>query len=234
MQKDADSSSSATEYIWQTLENPARFIGKTLTVAAMLKGSNCRIYFRGVDTDPPDYRPIPDWTVFIHSVTVPADVASIQVVIHAPNGEDWQCRWIAVYEGEYTAETLPEYRPKGYGVELAECLRYFERLKGTTFGSKVYLPSGASKTVCTVMYTPKRLEHPSIQIVNKYYLILGMYSLKDQSRMGHLAVSDITGYGQPSQANLTVTLNSSPTTNYFGSLDTMDGDAPYIDISCDL
>ena len=32
---------------------------------------------------------------------------------------------VALYEGEYTAETLPEYQPKGYAAELAECLRYF-------------------------------------------------------------------------------------------------------------
>ena len=30
-----------------------------------------------------------------------------------------------VYEGEYTEETLPEYQPKGYGAELAECQRYY-------------------------------------------------------------------------------------------------------------
>ena len=32
---------------------------------------------------------------------------------------------VALYEGEYTAETLPKYQPKGYGVELLECQRYF-------------------------------------------------------------------------------------------------------------
>ena len=37
--------------------------------------------------------------------------------------------WAAIYEGEYTAETLPEYQPKGYAVELAECQRYFRWLK---------------------------------------------------------------------------------------------------------
>lgn len=30
-----------------------------------------------------------------------------------------------MYKGEYTIDTLPEYQPKGYGVELAECQRYF-------------------------------------------------------------------------------------------------------------
>ena len=34
--------------------------------------------------------------------------------------------WAALYEGAYTAETLPEYHPKGYGAELAECQRYYQ------------------------------------------------------------------------------------------------------------
>lgn len=35
--------------------------------------------------------------------------------------------WAALYEGEYTAETLPEYQPKGYAAELAECRRYYRQ-----------------------------------------------------------------------------------------------------------
>lgn len=42
--------------------------------------------------------------------------------------------WTALYEGEYTTETLPTYVPKGYAVELAECQRYYRR----------------EKTVCTI------------------------------------------------------------------------------------
>lgn len=33
--------------------------------------------------------------------------------------------WTALYEGEYTSETLPPYVPKGYAAELAECQRYY-------------------------------------------------------------------------------------------------------------
>ena len=36
--------------------------------------------------------------------------------------------WAALYEGSYTAQTLPPYVPKGYAAELAECQRYFERI----------------------------------------------------------------------------------------------------------
>lgn len=35
-------------------------------------------------------------------------------------------QWAALYEGTYTAETIPEYQPKGYGAELAECQRYYQ------------------------------------------------------------------------------------------------------------
>lgn len=39
--------------------------------------------------------------------------------------KDHNIHWAALYEGEFTADTLPEYRPKGYGAELAECMRYY-------------------------------------------------------------------------------------------------------------
>ena len=45
--------------------------------------------------------------------------------------------WAALYEGEYTAETVPPYVPKGYAAELAECLRYYRKIKAnneTFFG----------------------------------------------------------------------------------------------------
>lgn len=34
--------------------------------------------------------------------------------------------WAALYEGSYTADTMPPYVPKGYAAELAECQRYFQ------------------------------------------------------------------------------------------------------------
>jgi hypothetical protein len=38
--------------------------------------------------------------------------------------------WAALYEGEYTKDTLPVYHPKGYAVELTECRRYYRKLYG--------------------------------------------------------------------------------------------------------
>ena len=40
--------------------------------------------------------------------------------------------WAALYEGAYTADTLPPYVPKGYAAELAECQRYYRSYSTTT------------------------------------------------------------------------------------------------------
>lgn len=62
--------------------------------------------------------------------------------------------WAALYEGAYTADTMPPYVPKGYAAELAECQRYFvvvsynnTMLSGNTgnasgVGARIYLPLG--------------------------------------------------------------------------------------------
>lgn len=39
-------------------------------------------------------------------------------------------QWAALYEGIYTADTLPKYQPKGYAAELMECKRYFRNIRG--------------------------------------------------------------------------------------------------------
>ena len=49
-------------------------------------------------------------------------------------------RWAALYEGAYTADTLPAYVYKGYAAELAECQRYFQKggqvvTVGTQYGT---------------------------------------------------------------------------------------------------
>ena len=61
-------------------------------------------------------------------------------------------RWAALYEGEYTAETLPPYVPKGYAAELAECLRYYRKIKADNETFAGYAASGNALRV----YSPVR------------------------------------------------------------------------------
>ena len=37
--------------------------------------------------------------------------------------------WAALYEGTYTAATIPAYQAKGYAAELAACLRYYQAIQ---------------------------------------------------------------------------------------------------------
>ena len=56
----------------------------------------------------------------------------LSVCITVGNGASVHLRWAALYEGAYTADTLPPYQPKGYAAELAECKRYYELLDSGT------------------------------------------------------------------------------------------------------
>lgn len=56
----------------------------------------------------------------------------IITIIDSKNTTVTDIEWVALYEGEYTAETLPEYQPKGYGAELLECMRYYEEMTITS------------------------------------------------------------------------------------------------------
>jgi hypothetical protein len=48
--------------------------------------------------------------------------------------------WVALYEGEYTSDNLPEYQSKDYGNELRECMLYFQTVKSA--GTSYFTPIG--------------------------------------------------------------------------------------------
>ena len=83
---------------------------------------------------------------------------------------DITVKHIALYEGKYTAETLPPYVPKGYAVELAECLRYYRKIKGNmqTFG-------GRATGGVAYAYIPLQTMRiaPTVTVSGKFYYALG-------------------------------------------------------------
>lgn len=68
-----------------------------------------------------------------------------QVTLYDADGYDvGGAYWVALYEGEYTAETLPEYQPKEYGAELLECRRYYQELDYNALGNGYTSGSGGA------------------------------------------------------------------------------------------
>lgn len=141
--------------------------------------------------------------------------------------------WAALYEGAYTAETLPTYVPKGYGVELAECLRYFERIDAGFGGC--FMPSGAKYCEIFVPCALKRIDNPAVNINDGVQAgVLTMRKCSDGSMLGSLWNASVTGYGYSRGVSVKFTTNDAPSMDCYVSLGGSSSGNFYIDISCDL
>ena len=65
-------------------------------------------------------------------------------------------KWAALYGGVYSAATMPEYQPKGYGAEYLECRRYYKSLLGALLPTIVY-SNGNSALLPLVMDVAMRV-----------------------------------------------------------------------------
>ena len=79
-------------------------------------------------------------------------------------------QWAALYEGEYTAETLPPYVPKGYAAELAECLRYYRKIKANNETFSGYAANGVAYAFIPLQ--TMRIA-PTVTGGGKFYYTLG-------------------------------------------------------------
>ena len=111
--------------ILQPISNDAiaRYNGKVLTLAAKIAGTVycCSGEVKQIGTWNPSAR---FDTPYGYISFETEDDNSMNVIIDNSTTPS-VVEWAALYEGEYTAETLPEYQPKGYGEELRECQRYY-------------------------------------------------------------------------------------------------------------
>jgi hypothetical protein len=88
-------------------------------------------------------------------------------------------RWIALYEGEYTAETLPEYQPKGYGAELAECYRYYYKACNDT---TLFYPTvcvGENAVYCVYSLPTQMRVKPTVSAKTMRVVSLPGYSVQE-------------------------------------------------------
>lgn len=115
-------------YLFQNLPLELGLTGKTVTVAAKVKGSGGIGYYFN-DGSQSEFIYNTDqasWQVVTKTFVVPEYTAQSETGINGIEitnsaNEAFNIQWIALYEGEYTVDTLPAYQPKGYAVELAAC-----------------------------------------------------------------------------------------------------------------
>ena len=107
---------------FQRLDNLSTYIGRNMTFAIGLSSGDI-VVASGTLTDVTDSDIIIfDTTDGQNEITVRSAGGMWYVWINYPSST---IQWAALYEGSYTADTLPPYVPKGYTAELAECQRYY-------------------------------------------------------------------------------------------------------------
>lgn len=108
-------------------------------------------------------------SVFVEMVsgTATATYQNGEVIITSNGGV---IRNVLLCEGEYTEDNKPKYQPKGYGAELAECLRYFRRYQTVFVGGMSYNPGNGYRFGFSLSYDPMRIKPPTItgKVVNYY------------------------------------------------------------------
>lgn len=63
--------------------------------------------------------------LYVGNYVIPENAEQVSIFIQPQNTNECRLYWAALYEGDYTIDSLPGYQPKGYGAELAECQRYY-------------------------------------------------------------------------------------------------------------
>lgn len=160
----SDASTPSACYMYQTIDC-TKLAGKTVTAAVSINslsgsGTGCICAYTGTTYIDRTNLKV---GVSLLSFTVPTDATTLTIRIgndssHAGKGSiSASISWAALYEGAYTAETLPPYVPKGYAAELSECMRYYQRFDASLATLRNYAVCGTSVNVLLPLYTPMRI-----------------------------------------------------------------------------
>ena len=126
------SAASANSH-WRQILEKALDATKSYTFAIRVRGTGTGFigFYNSADTSSSigggylNFTATSDWTTVLCTISNTANADMLTIRCDA--GASLDIEWAALYEGEYTAETLPPYVPKGYSAELTECMRYFQK-----------------------------------------------------------------------------------------------------------
>jgi hypothetical protein len=147
---------------------------------------------------------------------------------------------VALYEGEYTADTVPTYIPKGYATEMAECLRYFERIgnnQSEVLGHIVRMAQGDKVFMTIINYSKKRTGNVVITLSNADQYRVLMKNPETGANIKSALCDTIIGTSAKTdtEALIMATFTEPLDSDCYGMLQRRDtATAAYIDISADL
>lgn len=116
-----DSTSTTAGMLRQFPVLDENLVNKTVTFAAKVKGKNVRLNINNRETSS-YYTNESDWKILTVTGTI-TSTKGFYVALQSTNPDttSYMCEWAALYEGEYTADNLPEYKAKGHNLEALNC-----------------------------------------------------------------------------------------------------------------
>jgi len=116
------SEENTSGFIYQKVADYERLLGKTVTYAAKLNGEILTKIYNIPATLPSSWTDFGSVNKNNHTISAfSSDGTNLSFSIGFENGASTKAEWAALYEGAYTADTLPPYVPKGYANELLAC-----------------------------------------------------------------------------------------------------------------
>ena len=88
--------------------------------------------------------------------------------------------WAALYEGNYTADTLPPYVPKGYAAELTECQRYYYIMKSYWKWVSAGICGSSTKAYIPIFLPREMRIVPTVSITNPSLIKVKCGSIETQ------------------------------------------------------
>lgn len=168
----------------QIFEHASQMTGKAYTFAVMKNGATAPEVFNFTFGTNSSVSFSDGYGGLIHHN---GDQVHIRVV---DTGDYWVgFLWAALYEGTYTADTLPPYVPKGYAAEYAECQRYFVSPVGNF--TPVVLTTTTNARMNIMTPAPMRVT-PTATLISGDNIILNNGSAKVIA-VSSVAVESMTG-----------------------------------------
>lgn len=149
-------------YLFQNLPLELGLVGKTVTVAAKVRGSGAVGFcFRDGQVREKNEISDSDWTILTKTIQVPVynyeNVILNGVEIATIPGKNFDIEWAGLFPGEHSAETIQEYMWADKAIELLKCMRYFQKTNrlyqavassnGVIPGTKFIVPMRIAPTV---------------------------------------------------------------------------------------
>lgn len=139
---------------------------------------------------------------WISSNISPNGYLALSTNVHEPQAE---IKWVALYEGVYTAETLPQYVPKPYAVELAECQYYANVIETDAWGRVGFCKTTQGETATIWAPTTPPMRPGGIPSVSILEGTIESFSVE----FNQLIATSISGFGCQSGNHHNILVNLS-------------------------